>query len=207
MSSTNCSFGLNLRLLSFELPHNLVKYSDTVRVSITTIPEENKQAFTISARKMKDSNLIFGVNVSIPQENLPKDFVSTSTEEIIFVFRKKTFFGGDPIIASTVINAKELPKNLSEPAIIKTFNIYEPRLKDQDEKHNDYSKSCLVYNKPRNNSNRRIVGRMQVQMSLTDPFHLKDLNDDMMFDLDNNTTSIETKYINQGNELYGFESV
>ena len=48
---------------------------------------------------------------------------------------------------------------------------------------------------------------MQVQMSLTDPFHLKELNDDMMFDLDNNATSIETKYINQGNELYGFESV
>lgn len=207
MSSTNSSFGLNIHLLSFDLPSNLVKYSDDIRVSITTIPEENKQAFTISARKMKDSHIVFGVNVNIPQENIPNDFVTAGTEKIIFVFRKKSFLNNDPIIASTTIKAKELPKNLSEPASIKVFNIYEPKHNCPSKSRVNKSKSCIDEEK-KEEGNRRIIGRMQAQLSLTDPFHLKDFDDGLMADLDNNeSVQDQFKYSNRHNNYFGFKAL
>lgn len=76
----------------------------------------------------------FSVNVTIPQLEIPEGFVSTATEKIIIVFRKKSYFHGDPIIAASVIFAKDLPKNLSEPAQIKLFNIYEPNQNNENNK-------------------------------------------------------------------------
>lgn len=199
--SINSSFGLNLRVLSFQLSRSLVKDSDEIRVSITTIPEENKQAFTIPARKMKDCHLTFGVNVNIPQENIPDDFVSAATEKIVVVFRKKSFFFNDPIIASTSIHFKDLPKNLSEPAEIKSFNIYEPKCHQNktNEKHHQFSD---------NNKSRPTIGRMEVQMSLTDPFHLKEFDNDQMFDLNNKSIYGDGDIVNENdqykNNFFGF---
>lgn len=197
MSTINSSFGLNLSLLSFELPKNLVKDSDDIRVSITTLPDENKQAFTISARKIKDPHLTFGVNVTIPQETIPDGFVSDATEKIIIVFRKKSFFYNDPIIAASLIQAKDFPKNLSVPATIKTFDIYEPS------RHNEKDKKNSIYDGNRSKKNNRaIIGRMQVQMSLTDPFHLQELDNDEMFDLDGHSVAHHSQFKN-GNDTLG----
>lgn len=179
--SINTSFGLNLGVLSFDLAKKLIKDSDEVRVSITTLPEENKQAFTIPARKMKDSNLSFLVNVNIPRSDIPDDFVSAGTETIIIVIRKKSFFYNDPIIASTFIPVKDFPKNLSQPAITKTINIYEPKLKTEKNKSNSkYNNSML-------NKDQQILGKMDIKMSLTDPCHLTEFDNTQMNDLTNNS--------------------
>ncbi|KAK8898372.1 hypothetical protein M9Y10_000657 [Tritrichomonas musculus] len=184
--SINTLFGLNLRVLSFELPRSLIKDNDQVRVSVTTIPEENKQAFTISARQMKDSRITFCVNVNIQRDDIPNDLVFTTTEKIIVVFRKKSLFAHDPIIASTSIHVKDLPKNLSQPAEIKMVNIYEP--KKQLEKKNNYQKEITE-------KDRKVIGRMQVEMSLTEPVHLKEFKEDQMFDLTNdNNCDVEVAF-------------
>ena len=188
--------------MSFELPHNLFKDSDDIRVSITSFPDENKQAFTISARKIKDFQMKFSVNVTIPQLEIPEGFVSTATEKIIIVFRKKSFFHGDPIIAASVIFAKDLPKNLSEPAQIKLFNIYEPNHNNENNKKNNRFQDSYKKN------DCKIIGKMQVQMSLTDPFHLKSFGNDDLLDLDNNNLTIDSENVSEksafSNNLFKF---
>lgn len=190
--SINKSFGLNLRILSFQLSSNLFKQSDEIRVSVTTIPEENKQNFSIPAHKMKEAKLTFGVNVNICQQDIPNDFVLANTEKIVVVFRKKNFFS-NPIIASTVITAKSFPKNLSEPATAKIFDIFEP-----------------INNKNNNNKCRKIVGKMIVEMSLTDPFQLNELKNDKLCDLTCNSLLDDGGFIDNfdekhKNNFFGFK--
>lgn len=172
--SIKTTFGLNLHISSFDLPRNILKETDEVRVSITTIPDENKQAYVIPARKMKDSDITFHFNVNIARNDIPKEYITMQTEKIIVVFRKKSFFS-DPIIASTIIPIKELPKDVSQTPEQKVINIYVPLNKCENDKvnRNDHSK------------NRKIIGRMNVQMNLTEPCHLKDFNLNNMNDLSN----------------------
>lgn len=132
-------YGLNIDLQSFKLNPNLIKENNKVRVSITTFPEENKQAVIIDAKKMNYIHHFF------------KENITNETKKIMFVFRKKSFINNDPIIASSMIDSKNLPlpcnKNNTE---IKTIYLYEPLRNG--------------------NKNRRILGEMQVQFTLTEPF-------------------------------------
>lgn len=141
-------FGLNIHLQSFHLNYNLIGPSDKVRVSITTIPEDSKQAFIIEGKKMNNVHHFFTINIS------------KRTERIIFVFRKKSFFQNDPIIASTIIHSNEFPKSKDDTTNtqLKNLAIYEPLSKLHDRK--DQFKSA----------NRKIVGQMEIQFSLEDAF-------------------------------------
>ena len=200
--TTNTSFGLNLQILSFDLPRYLVKDNDAVRVSITSIPEENKQAFTIPAHKMKDSHITFNVNVNLQPKDIPNDFISTETEKIIVVFRKKSFFSNGPIIASTIIDANDFPKGFSDSTEMKTINIYEPMNKNE-KSNNDYQNSD-------NKKNRQIIGRMQVQMTLTKPLHLNEFKEDQMHDLTTNNsifddTEVTYDDIRYKDKYFGFK--
>lgn len=144
-------YGLNIHLISFTLEKNLISPSDKVRVSITTIPEENKQSFIIEANKMNYVHHFFTVNIT------------DQTKKIIFVFRKKSFIQSDPIIASTVIHANEFPKSLNDQANteIKTINIYESMAQINN----------FGYKYPYDS--RRVFGQMQVQLVLTEAFPTK----------------------------------
>lgn len=110
---------LNIYVLSFTLPEYVIKPNDDVRVSITTLPEQVKQNFTIPAREMLHPRHAFQAGIT------------QNTQKIIFVFRKKSFLDGDPIIASTTLNAKDFPKIILRPneideCPVQTLNIYEP---------------------------------------------------------------------------------
>ena len=105
--------GLNIHLKSFKLNENLVNSNDQIRVSITTFPEENKEAFVINAKQMNSVNYDFKVNIT------------DKTHDIYVVFRK---IGVPhlPIIASAIINSKSFPANNSSKVEAKTLKIYEP---------------------------------------------------------------------------------
>ena len=77
-SNSEYQIGLNIHLLSFLLPNKLIHESDSVRVSVTTIPEENKQHFKIKGKKICSSNHVFSLNIT------------NKTDRIVIVFRKKT---------------------------------------------------------------------------------------------------------------------
>ena len=83
--------GLNIHLKSFKLNPSIINENEKVRVSITTLPDQNKEAFVIEAKQMFCVHHFFTVNVS------------DKTEKIVFVFRKKGIFD-DPIIASDTLD-------------------------------------------------------------------------------------------------------
>ena len=159
----NNVYGLDIHLYSFKLQNDLIHKNDKIRVSITTIPEENKQHFTLDNRKMDKIHHFFTVNIT------------KNTKKIIFVFRKKSFINSDPIIASTIIQSAEFPKSIDDPSSneIKTFTIFEPLCKIRKESPGSMNSAFSCRNP---NGNRTIVGEMNVQFKLTNAFPDQDLN-------------------------------
>ena len=86
--------------------------------------------------------------------------ITDETKKIIFVFRKKSFFQNDPIIASTIINSNEFPKSPNDQTNteLRTVNIYESIQKIKN----------FGYKYPYDS--RRVFGQMQIQLSLTEAF-------------------------------------
>lgn len=146
--------GLNIHLQSFHLNNDIIRPNDKICVSITTIPEDSKQAFVVEALKMDNVHHFFTINVN------------KYTEKIIFVFRKKSFIQNDPIIASTIIHSDNFPKSKDETnnTEIKSINIFEPLSKIHDRK--DQVK----------NANRKIVGQMEIQFSFEDEFPIMNIS-------------------------------
>lgn len=139
-------YGLNIHLHSFDIYSKEIHHNDKIRVSITTVPEEKKQAFIVDADKVNDVHQFFTVNIT------------KQTEKLIVVFRRKSLIRGDPIIASTIIRNEDIPKTRTNclNAPIKQIAIYEPVF---GLKNNDNSVA-----------NRRILGQMKIQLSLEEAF-------------------------------------
>lgn len=134
-------YGLNIHLKSFKLNPKLASGNDKIRVSITTLPEKKKEAFVTEARQMNFVHYFFTINVT------------DQTQKIIFVFRKIEFFD-DPIIASTILHAEDLPTTNPTNVEMKMIKIFEP-----------------IQNEGNNKQKRRgIIGEMEIQMSLTTAF-------------------------------------
>lgn len=135
---------LNIQMQSIHLSNAIISENDKVRISITTLPDGQKQAQTMEVKEM-----------SIKQPSF-KIEMNEKTEKVIIVFRKVSFF--EPIIASTVIRSdqikvfKELCNNEH-----KKISIFEP-----------------IQNKNNNNKvnkeNRKIVGSMEVDFTLYEVF-------------------------------------
>lgn len=129
-------YGLNIHFQSFKLNPALVQKNDKIRVSITTVPELNKDAFVVDYKMMDHVHHFFTVNIT------------EETKKIIFVFRKKSFFHNDPIIASTIIHSDAFPKeNDSNNLEVKTVNILEPVVSGKKD--------------------RQTLGQMNIQFSVT----------------------------------------
>ena len=139
---------LNIQLQSINLSNDIVGKNDTIRVSITTLPDEQKQALLINVNEMKTKQPTFNIQMN------------EKTERIIFVFRKQNIFSSDHIIASTVIKTKDIHifKELINNEHQK-LTIYEPI--QNNNKNN---------NKQTQNKNRRILGSMEVEFSLHEEF-------------------------------------
>lgn len=143
--------GLNIHVVSFSLPKQIIKEKDQIRVSITTIPDGCKQKFLIKSKLMEYANHLFSLNIS------------EKTKKIVMVFRKKTLMDKQ-MIASTVINLndfKEMPKEQITNGMIntevRTINLYYPIQKQQKEEH-------------QKKVERVIIGSMKVILSFRQPF-------------------------------------
>ena len=154
MNNNNSKFenGMIIHLLSFNLPKNIIDKEEEVRVSITTLPDEKKEHFTIEGKKMYNANHVFTLNVT------------NQTKTVVMVFRKKTFLQENPIIASAKLslnNFKNVPKEQITNGVItsdiQTLNIYYPLQKQMNEEHSK-------------NIKRKVLGEMQVQLSFTVPY-------------------------------------
>lgn len=138
---------LNIQFHSFELPKSIIDSGDKIRVSITTLPDRQKQAFTFEASRMNVAHPSFTINFS------------EITDEIVIVFRKINLFSDDRIFASTFIKSDDFPqlfKNINNIGM-KVMNIYEPI------QHNG--------NKNKAPENRKVLGKMLAQFYLTENFN------------------------------------
>ncbi|KAK8845867.1 hypothetical protein M9Y10_020793 [Tritrichomonas musculus] len=131
---------LNIQMQSFELKEGVVQDNDTIRVSVTTLPGEQKQAYSFEAKNMQTTRPFFSVKIN------------EKTEKILIVMRKKSFSQKDPIIASTVISNKQIPMKFNDIANteMKTINLLEP-----------------LQNSGKKNGNRKIIGKFDIQFSLS----------------------------------------
>lgn len=166
MQQLNNSFeiGLNIHLLSFTLPKNLIKNKEEVRVSITTMPDGRKQHFYLKGKKMYCSNHVFSINIT------------NQTKNIIMVFRKKVFLSENPIIASKTIHLREydcFPKQPIETGMIssevRSVNIYYPLQKQKEEEVGNENFVCKENEK---SFKRKILGQMELQLTFTPPYEV-----------------------------------
>ena len=93
---------LNIRMQSIELESSLISSNDKIRVSLTALPENIKEAQIFEAKKINHVQPSFKIQF--------KD----NTKEILIVFRKKNYLEGDPIIASTVIYTSNISNIFKE---------------------------------------------------------------------------------------------
>lgn len=137
-------YKLKIDLQSFQFTNGIIQENDTVRVSITTLPDERKQALTIDAKKLKNFHHFFTISIT------------DQTQRILFVVRKKIFSQNDPIIASSIVLNSQLPKPIgnADDTELKNIFLYEPI---QHSCHSNIS---------RNVQKRKILGQMQVQFSI-----------------------------------------
>lgn len=151
---------------SFEFFNGLVGSNDTIRVSITTLPDGQKQAMTFDTKKIYAAHPSFTVNFS------------EITEKIVIVFRRKSMLSNDHIIASTVINSDEFPQLFKDAESIemRRINIYEPV------QHMSKDNNKVV----KNLTDRKIVGKMEIQLSLCERFERQNNNLNNQFYSKNN---------------------
>lgn len=161
----NHTYGLNIHVVDFTLNNSLCKENDSIRVSITTIPEHYKQSYKIHKADCKKFNHVFSVNIT------------DETKRIIVVFRKKKMLSTNPIIASTIIHSKDFPEKpdqfdrygfcSTKQTDLQTLNIFEP-LQTADPNYTpiNYEAQDTTNGK----INRRIVGEMNIQLSLSTPY-------------------------------------
>ena len=93
---------LTINIQSIELLSQLVSSNDKIRISITTLPDEQKQAQVYDYQKLNTVRPTFKV-----------EFKET-TKKILIVFRKKSYLEADPIIASTTIYTDDLTNIFKE---------------------------------------------------------------------------------------------
>ncbi|KAK8890990.1 hypothetical protein M9Y10_028192 [Tritrichomonas musculus] len=147
---------LNLQMHSFEFFNGLVGSNDTIRVSITTLPDGQKKAMTFDTKKIYAVHPSFTVNFS------------EITEKIVIVFRRKSMLSNDHIIASTVINSDEFPQLFKDAESIemRRINIYEP-VQHMSKENKKVAKNLY---------DRKIVGKMEIQLSLCERFERQNNN-------------------------------
>lgn len=135
---------LNIQIDSLSFLNKLVQPSDTIRIIITTFPEDETQAISIESKKIKETQPVFTFGIS------------HLTKKIIAVFRKKNNFKKDYIFASTIIRSDQFPNKINDKydSEVKVISLYEPFPSDSSHNH-----SLL--------ENRGVIGRMEVRYALS----------------------------------------
>lgn len=113
---------INIQMHSFVFNKELVSPKDKVRVSITTLPEGQKQAQTIDIKKLDMMKPSFNIKFN---EN---------TDKIVVVFRRKSILACDPIIASTVMKTRDLNIFDNKMNEKKNVRIFEPISQAKDKR-------------------------------------------------------------------------
>lgn len=136
---------LKMQMQSINLSKEIIGENDTIRVSITTVPDGQKQAQTVEVKKLAINQPSFKIKFN------------DKTEKIIVVFRKIGLFTGDHIIASTVLHSKDI-------------HIFKEMINSEHFKAPIFEPIQNCKNNNVNGKNRRIVGCMEIEFTLCEDF-------------------------------------
>lgn len=155
---------LNMQLQSINLSKDIIGNNDAIRVSITTLPDGQKQAQTFEANEMRTAQPTFKIQMN------------NQTEKVIIVFRKKNIFGTDHIIASTTLKSQDIHifKDLINNEH-KKISIFEP-IQNHNNKNNNAKKI--------QKKDRRIVGTMEVEFTLREEFQSQKMKENTFSKID-----------------------
>ena len=134
---------LNIKIESLVLSNDIIQPNDIIRICVTTLPDDQTQAYNVGFQKIEEDHHQFSFEVS------------KLTKKLIVIIRKKSHSKKDPIIASTIIHSDKFLKSSDDKSNINTQNIllYEPFPKDL---HNQ--NSIL--------ENRKILGNIDLRFSI-----------------------------------------
>lgn len=151
---------LDIKFSSFSFnQHASLKENDTIRVSITAVPDNNKKSMLVPVSLLGQVNQIITLDVS------------SITKKIIVVFRKATESKSGHIIGSTIIHKEDLPdktfisnqlgfSDVSQAAL-QTLDIFEPNHYNKQPPFKSESNDSL------SSTERKIIGAMKYQISLS----------------------------------------
>ena len=136
---------LNIQIESFESSKKIIQPNDTIRVIVTTFPDDQSQAINIDVKTIEQTQPVFTVGVT------------KLTKKIIIVFRKKSNSKKDLIIGSTIIRSDQFPNKINDKynTEMRSIPIYEPF-------PNDSGKNISIL------ENRKILGKMEVRIALSE---------------------------------------
>lgn len=171
MQSLISEYGMNIHLIGFKIPKDLIKGSK-ITVKISTFPKLYKEKVIITADKMNKCNKILSINVKVPTDEINK-LKSGQTEMILFTFKCKDQLQNKKIACAKII-ASDFPQfsenngNLPVQGQIKTIKINKTAKKQlkefkQAQKNGFSDKYELTEN---NKLKREEIGEMRIQMSL-----------------------------------------
>lgn len=159
LSSKNL-FELTIEFYTMYLSPDIVKNHDKISISITTLPEWQKQKFHVRVKELKDLNRSLSVNIT------------KQTTKVILIIRKKAAFGSEVIIGSTVINSKNFPEFPADSTLItmpltgpsQILKIYEPILSKSNKKAKVNGSYEMI-----DDADRITVGQAQIELSVWKP--------------------------------------
>lgn len=135
---------LNIQIESLDFPNNIIQPNETIRIIVTSLPDDQNQAISIEPKTIEEVHPVFTVGIS------------QITKKIIIVFRKKTMTKKDNIFGSTIIRSEQFPNKIDDKhnTEMRIIPIYKPFPADLGN-----SQSIL--------QNREMLGKMEVRFALT----------------------------------------
>ena len=190
-TNNNGAYELTIEIPTIRLSQSIVNKHDTVRVSITTLPERQKKAIHVKAKELQKFNHTFKVNIT------------EETDTIIVVFRKKDFFGKENIIASTLIKSHQFNQigNQQMPVVteIENIDIYEPAHHQNEKKQTRKNEDCL-YEFIGNQTTRKVFGHLRAKFTLDNNNKLNNYNN--QFNENFNQQRFDNQFRNTTLEIY-----
>lgn len=134
---------LNIKLENLVLSKDLYQPNDKIRITMSTLPDEQSYSFNIEATYMDDIDKQFTFEIS------------EKTKKMILLIRRKSSIKKDPIIASTILHLNQVPKSIDDKNNNKIQNIliYEPFPKEFN------NQNSLL-------ENRKILGNIDIQFTV-----------------------------------------
>lgn len=161
--------GLNINILSYNLPREYIKASDT-SVCIETSPEGNSSSISFPTSQVPNSSSFFSINVMTLGET-DNHLFQNHTEKIIITIGSKYKIKRDEMLAIGYIYPEDFPSNLGDQNSI-IVNLYRPpKAQGKKKKAKSLGSTTEMGVMGLKESEKKIIGSLKVQLTSSRPYY------------------------------------